>query len=99
MPRASINAYRIFNDHRTDIINYLWDFPIEDVDELIETFAEEGGFTCKGCGLKSYYNDNNQQIHIKSGKQMQQHGKKVGRNEPCHCKSGKKYKKCCGKVQ
>jgi len=23
-------------------------------------------------------------------------GKKVGRNEPCPCGSGKKYKKCCG---
>ena len=23
--------------------------------------------------------------------------KKVGRNEPCPCDSGKKYKKCCGK--
>lgn len=20
---------------------------------------------------------------------------KIGRNEPCHCGSGKKYKKCC----
>ena len=24
--------------------------------------------------------------------------KKVGRNDPCPCKSGLKYKKCCGKV-
>lgn len=24
-------------------------------------------------------------------------GHKVGRNDPCPCKSGKKYKKCCGK--
>ena len=24
--------------------------------------------------------------------------KKVGRNEPCPCGSGKKYKKCCGKM-
>ena len=24
------------------------------------------------------------------------HTKKVGRNEPCPCGSGKKYKKCCG---
>ncbi len=24
--------------------------------------------------------------------------KKTGRNEPCECGSGKKYKKCCGKV-
>ena len=23
--------------------------------------------------------------------------RKVGRNEPCPCASGKKYKKCCGK--
>lgn len=23
-------------------------------------------------------------------------GKKIGRNEPCPCDSGKKYKKCCG---
>jgi len=21
---------------------------------------------------------------------------KIGRNEPCHCGSGKKFKKCCG---
>jgi preprotein translocase subunit SecA len=24
-------------------------------------------------------------------------GPKVGRNDPCTCGSGKKYKKCCGK--
>jgi preprotein translocase subunit SecA len=24
--------------------------------------------------------------------------RKVGRNEPCPCGSGKKYKQCCGKV-
>ncbi len=23
--------------------------------------------------------------------------KRIGRNEPCTCGSGKKYKKCCGK--
>jgi preprotein translocase subunit SecA len=26
-------------------------------------------------------------------------GRKIGRNEPCHCGSGKKYKQCCGKVE
>ena len=25
------------------------------------------------------------------------HVKKVGRNDPCPCGSGKKYKKCCGR--
>ena len=24
-------------------------------------------------------------------------GKQVGRNDPCPCGSGKKYKKCCGR--
>jgi preprotein translocase subunit SecA len=24
-------------------------------------------------------------------------GEKIGRNDPCPCGSGKKYKKCCGK--
>lgn len=36
----------------------------------------------------SLQNRNNQKITNK---------KKVGRNEPCPCGSGKKYKKCCGK--
>jgi len=28
---------------------------------------------------------------------VRRHAKKTGRNEPCPCGSGKKYKKCCGK--
>lgn len=31
-----------------------------------------------------------------SGVQVQRVGDKVGRNDPCPCGSGKKYKKCCG---
>jgi preprotein translocase subunit SecA len=30
-------------------------------------------------------------------KTVKREGKKVGRNQPCTCGSGKKYKKCCGK--
>ncbi|MCF8032192.1 MAG: preprotein translocase subunit SecA [Desulfarculaceae bacterium] len=29
---------------------------------------------------------------------VQRKGKKVGRNDPCPCGSGKKYKKCCGRA-
>ena len=28
---------------------------------------------------------------------VRRQGKKVGRNEPCPCGSGKKYKQCCGR--
>lgn len=31
------------------------------------------------------------------GKTVKRDGKKVGRNDPCPCGSGKKYKKCCGR--
>ena len=30
---------------------------------------------------------------------MKREGEKVGRNEPCPCGSGKKYKKCCGRLK
>jgi hypothetical protein len=44
-----------------------------------------------------------EQVYIeteKSAKPKQgQSTKKVGRNEPCPCGSGKKYKNCCGRVQ
>ena len=33
----------------------------------------------------------------KTKKAAPKHVKKVGRNEPCPCGSGKKYKQCCGK--
>jgi len=38
-------------------------------------------------------------VKAAGAKPMQQSkkGKKVGRNEPCPCGSGKKYKKCCGR--
>ena len=31
-------------------------------------------------------------------KTVSQINKKIKRNEPCPCGSGKKYKKCCGKL-
>ncbi|MCF7820253.1 MAG: preprotein translocase subunit SecA [Candidatus Pacebacteria bacterium] len=34
---------------------------------------------------------------VASAKVKNEEGEKVGRNDPCPCGSGKKYKKCCGK--
>lgn len=31
--------------------------------------------------------------------QVKKKGQDVGRNDPCPCGSGKKYKKCCGKAR
>ena len=34
---------------------------------------------------------------IERPKTVRRQGRKIGRNEPCPCGSGKKYKKCCGR--
>lgn len=40
--------------------------------------------------LKKFYKEQKESTTIRKGK-------KIGRNDPCPCGSGKKYKKCCGK--
>ena len=35
---------------------------------------------------------------IKAKEIQQEYGKTIGRNDPCPCGSGKKYKKCCGAI-
>ena len=34
-----------------------------------------------------------------SAQPVRREGEKIGRNAPCPCGSGKKYKRCCGKEQ
>ena len=41
--------------------------------------------------------DNGEQIKSEVNKTVVYEGPKVGRNDPCPCGSGKKYKNCCGK--
>jgi hypothetical protein len=36
-------------------------------------------------------------LEQKASGTVRREGKKVGRNDPCPCGSGKKYKKCCGR--
>ena len=43
--------------------------------------------------------DNGQQMKSEVNRTVVNDGPKVGRNDPCPCGSGKKYKNCCGKNQ
>ena len=70
----------------------------EDVISRALGFYEEIGNSDKTAGLRNELS----QLQAKSQKHSANSGqkpassKKVGRNEPCPCGSGKKYKKCCG---
>jgi len=57
------------------------------------------GSTSSFSGFGGGDNKNNNSASIFSeprNKAKDESGKKVGRNDPCPCGSGKKYKKCCG---
>ena len=41
--------------------------------------------------------DNGEKMKVEEHKPVVNDGPKVGRNDPCPCGSGKKYKQCCGK--
>ena len=36
-------------------------------------------------------------MNVKENQTVRNEGPKIGRNDPCSCGSGKKYKNCCGK--
>ena len=40
-----------------------------------------------------------EKMKVEEHKPVVNDGPKVGRNDPCPCGSGKKYKNCCGKNQ
>ena len=41
--------------------------------------------------------DGGEKMNVKENQTVRNEGPKVGRNDPCPCGSGKKYKNCCGK--
>jgi hypothetical protein len=67
---------------------------------LIEdTVAEMGWWECfhAGRAKKMAYPASDSKLHLAApSSQIKRTTPKTGRNEPCPCGSGKKYKKCCG---
>lgn len=71
--------------------------PLEQEDpELADLFADwfSGGHRHRWLSI-GFYEAGWRWIYEKFYRKIQLYGK-VGRNEPCPCGSGKKYKKCCG---
>ena len=47
------------------------------------------------CAMRSWWRDYHRRLDA-AAIPFQRGAPKVGRNDPCPCGSGKKYKKCCG---
>lgn len=65
------------------IARYRWNNQVNQIHEISE-FQRTNGIW--------YYIDG-----VQPSSKPAQSSKKIGRNETCHCGSGKKYKKCCGR--
>ncbi|MCL2646939.1 MAG: SEC-C metal-binding domain-containing protein [Phycisphaerales bacterium] len=64
---------------------------------LLSTLETQGRLS-GGCGLGAYAHALREAyLQASSGKQkpITRPGSKIGRNDPCPCGSGRKYKKCC----
>lgn len=93
-------AYRMFQEMidgiRQDFVKYIFHMEVVEEPALqLPTFHYQGpelsanAFAFNGGGQEATTNQEKRQpVTV---------GAKVGRNEPCPCGSGKKYKKCCGK--
>ena len=73
-------------EEKVDLTDYLYLY--EEADEVLNSVLSKRGGTGK--------NNKNNNIYDFE-KEKPRNTIKIGRNDPCFCGSGKKYKKCCGK--
>ena len=74
-----------------------WMFEFEYDSDQGNITIEKGSITINGVSLTVVNSENEKQSNLEKTKVNPKYvGKKMSRNEPCFCGSGKKYKHCCG---
>lgn len=77
----------------------LFDKMLQEIDQNVTNFLVKAQITQnlerKEISKKKFSNKTDGEEPVKQ--QPKVNGKKIGRNDPCPCGSGKKYKNCCGK--
>jgi len=78
--------------------NFLRNIPQKTLHQSTSAFGGGGGTITSSSGGDSHASDVVSEAADQLSKQKpKRSGPKVGRNDPCPCGSGKKYKHCCGK--
>jgi preprotein translocase subunit SecA len=86
------NLFRATISSLEDFENMLENMPQEQIHEMFGQF-DESEFAAEQAGTMLAEGDEPDTIQVTFRRQEA----KVGRNDPCPCGSGKKYKKCCDK--
>ena len=104
-----LDGFRLFdemlNEVRTGVINFIFKFTTQTPEEAKNIRAREvnrerlqtSHDTSDGMGFQGNLEPVESEAAHAGKKQPVKVGKKVGRNDPCPCGSGKKYKNCHGK--
>nr|CRH08044.1 Preprotein translocase secA subunit [Candidatus Magnetococcus massalia] len=101
-------AFDLFNELmariKADTVEFLAKVEVQQPDELTAYEAELSAQRQQEMALNHPDSDSwagessgesiNEEVHLP----YRREGEKVGRNQPCPCGSGKKYKHCCGKL-
>ncbi|UYM18092.1 SEC-C metal-binding domain-containing protein [Endozoicomonas euniceicola] len=76
-------------------MNQVFEFDPDELDEITAMIEEKS--RQRAAQNQAIGNIYNQIFHESSDTPFIREGTKTGRNAPCPCGSGKKYKKCCGR--
>lgn len=101
--RESFELFRdLWNRSTEEIVKMLFLLhPVASEGEAPVQTQTQSTFSYSGPGRDEGTISRRSRIEAQSGKGMSSVGSKavkVGRNQPCPCDSGKKYKKCCGRA-
>jgi len=95
-------SYMMFNDLLRsigeDFVRYVFRVRIRIEGESESASPQDTGAAAAAAGLRrpKYAVSTNRGTDSSTKAPARRDGKKIGRNDPCPCGSGKKYKKCCG---
>jgi preprotein translocase subunit SecA len=104
-----LDGFKLFdemlNEVRTGVISFIFKFTTQTPEEAANIRAREvnrerlqtSHDTSDGMGFQGNLEPVESEAAHAGKKQPVKVGKKVGRNDPCPCGSGKKYKNCHGK--
>jgi len=77
--------------------NFLKNVPQQTLHQATSAFGGTAGASSGGAKLSDVVSEAAAATEAQAKAKPVRTGPKVGRNDPCPCGSGKKYKNCCGR--
>ncbi len=93
--QVTANIFRIEQSLTADYVSSLWNIT-EETHAEVEAIAAAATAPEQPAASSSNSSDAAKTDEVPAVETIRDRGQRVGRNDPCPCGSGRKYKKCCG---